>query len=41
LSRIYDRRRRRRFAPSLTSSSTRTIGGQAIKAAIRSVVADL
>src|SRR5580704_9404616 len=24
LSRIYDRRRRRRFAPSLTSSSTRT-----------------
>jgi hypothetical protein len=29
-------RRRRRFAPSLTSSSTRTIGSQAIKAAIRS-----
>src|SRR5580692_5660618 len=34
LSRIEDRRRRRRFAPSLTRSSTRTIGSQAIKAAL-------
>jgi sulfopyruvate decarboxylase subunit alpha len=34
LSRIEDRRRRRRFAPSLTSSSTRTTSIQAIKAAI-------
>jgi hypothetical protein len=33
LSRIEDRRRRRRFAPSLTSSATRTTGIQAIKAA--------
>jgi hypothetical protein len=33
LSRIEDRRRRRRFAPSLTSSSTRTTGSHAIKAA--------
>jgi hypothetical protein len=32
LSRIIDRRRRRRFAPSLTRSATRTIGIQAIKA---------
>jgi hypothetical protein len=36
LSRIEDRRRRRRFAPSLTKSSTRTTGIHAIKAAIRS-----
>src|SRR5580704_6160061 len=33
LSRIEDRRRRRRFAPSLTRSSTRTTSIQAIKAA--------
>jgi hypothetical protein len=39
LSRIIDRRRRRRFAPSLTRSSTRTKSVQAIKAAVR-VVAD-
>ncbi len=36
LSRIEDRRRRRRFAPSLTRSSTRTTSIQAIKAASRS-----
>jgi hypothetical protein len=36
LSRIADRRRRRRFAPSLTRSSTRTTSIQAIKAAHRS-----
>jgi hypothetical protein len=37
LSRIEDRRRRRRFAPSLTKSSTRTTSIHAIKAALRSV----
>jgi hypothetical protein len=36
LSRIEDRRRRRRFAPSLTRSPTRTTSIQAIKAANRS-----
>src|SRR5580704_9059936 len=36
LSRIVDRRRRRRFAPSSTSSPTRTTSIQAIKAATRS-----
>src|SRR5580704_18493586 len=34
LSRIEDRRRRRRFAPSLTRSPIRTTGSQAIKAAL-------
>ena len=38
LSRINDRRRRRRFAPSLTRSSARTTGIHAIKAALRSVI---
>jgi hypothetical protein len=33
LSRIEDRRRRRRFAPSLTRSPTRTTSIHAIKAA--------
>jgi hypothetical protein len=38
LSRIKDRRRRRRFAPSLTRLPTRTTDVHAIKAAIRSVI---
>jgi hypothetical protein len=38
LSRIADRRRRRRVAPAVTSSSTRTTGSHAIKAAVRSVL---
>jgi len=38
LSRIVDRRRRRRFAPYLTRSSTRTTDIHAIKAALRSVI---
>jgi hypothetical protein len=33
LSRIDDRQRRRRFAPSLARSATRTTGNQAIKGA--------